>query len=172
MKKIAKRSAEDMMSLYVVFLRALYQIHQNNHWKAIDYGHHLLFERLYNLVKDLVDESAEKTIGLFGNLSKQDKVSSIAAQFSPDKFKDNEAVSCLLSSLSAEKAFQKYATHVYNTLKDSNMTLGLDDMIMSHVNKSELHTYLLQQALKGLGVEPNEKKPEEPEEDEEEKDDE
>ena len=138
-----------MMSLYVVFLRALYQVHQNNHWEARDYGHHLLFERIYSGIQEMADEAAEKTIGVFGELTKQDKISTIASQFDTSKFEKHGKMKYAASSLASEQAFQRYAAHVYEALRQSGeITLGLDDMIMSQASKSELHMYLLQQIMK------------------------
>jgi DNA-binding ferritin-like protein len=144
-----ERSALDMMSLYVVFLRALYQVHQQNHWEAQDYGQHLLFERIYEGIKEMADEAAEKTIGLFGDLTKQEKISSIASQFAHSKFKREGKMKYAASSLRAEIAFQKYATYVYKTLKESeDFTLGLESLIADQISKSEVHSYLLKQILK------------------------
>ncbi|NJO18663.1 MAG: hypothetical protein HC877_23935 [Thioploca sp.] len=82
----------DLLSLYLVFLRALYNLHQNNHWEAEDYGHHLLFQRIYESVKEMVDEAAEKIVGLFGKITKQDKISS------------NQPVSLMLRNMREQKS--------------------------------------------------------------------
>jgi DNA-binding ferritin-like protein len=150
MKKFAdERKSVDVMSLYVAFTRALYLVHQQNHWESKSYDFHLLLQRIYESTQEMSDDAAEKTIGIFGELTKQDKISSIAAQFSSSKFGDDK-FSVIKSSLAGEEAFQKFATHVYKTLKESgDLTLGMDDLIMSQVSKSELHTYLLKQVLKG-----------------------
>jgi hypothetical protein len=72
-------------------------------------------------------------------LVSQDHVDELTKFFNPDG--DIE------SSLKAEKAFQTFATNLYNDLKESGeLTLGVDDMIMGHVSSSEVNTYLLQQA--------------------------
>jgi DNA-binding ferritin-like protein len=133
-------SAVEKMSLYVVFLKALYLIHEMNHWKVKqNYGNHLMFQRLFEGVQEMVDEAAEKTIGVYGDLVSQDHVDELTKFFNPDG--DIE------SSLKAEKAFQTFATNLYNDLKESGeLTLGVDDMIMGHVSSSEVNTYLLQQA--------------------------
>lgn len=135
----------ELMSLYVAYLRALYQIHQNNHWKCKGtdfYGNHLLFERLYGDVLGMSDNAAEKAIGVFGSLDTcSEKIAEIVGKFtSEDNF--------LLSSLKAEKAFLALSKTVYDELeKSKELTLGMDDLIMANANISENHCYLLQQAL-------------------------
>jgi DNA-binding ferritin-like protein len=148
MKKLAqeKRSPQDLMSLYVTFLRALYLLHQQNHWRTPGYAEHLLFQRIYEAVQEAVDEAAEKTMALYEKLDKQEKVSTITDKFNPT---EPTVLACLKSSLAAEIAFGKFAERVYNTLKEMNaITLGLDDMIMSQASGGEVRIFLLQQAIK------------------------
>lgn len=57
-------------ALYIASLKALALIHQHSHWTAKGvtfYGDHLLFERLYNDTLELLDEAAEKFVGLLGD---------------------------------------------------------------------------------------------------------
>lgn len=135
----------DLMSLYVAYLRALYQIHQNNHWKTKGndfYGNHLLFQRLYESVQEMADGAAEKTIGVFGDLNvSPEKIAEITEKFNSE---DNSVV----SSLKAEKGFQALSTMVYDELEKADLlTLGIDDALMANANTSETHCYLLQQAI-------------------------
>jgi DNA-binding ferritin-like protein len=137
--KTAQVSPVELMSKYVALLRAIYLLHQRNHWEAKQYSNHLLFQRLYEGTQEMLDEAAEKTMGLYGELKVYNE-SAIS-----EKFYDAEHP--MESSLKAEKAFQDFAKKLYDALKKSDqLTLGLDDMIMSQVSKSELHCYLLQQA--------------------------
>lgn len=131
-----------LMSAYVAFLRALYLIHQEGHWKAKEYGNHLLFQRLYEGIQESADEAAERVIGLFGDIPNQTElINEIKAKFTAENHIEN--------SLRAEKGFLDLSKKTYNQLKDNNaITLGLDDLIMSLASKSEVHVYLLQQALK------------------------
>ena len=142
MKKTAQKSPVELVSMYVLFLRALYLIHQENHWKTRGYDLHLMFQRIYQGVQEMADEAAEKAVGVYGELSKQEHLGTLVERLS----QSDDPVE---RSLMAEKAFQQFATKVYKALKEGDgLTLGVDDMIMSHVNKSEVHTYLLQQAEK------------------------
>lgn len=137
-----------MLSEYVSFLRALYLIHQNNHWLCSGedfYSKHQLFQRLYESTLSDLDTAAEKSVGLTGKLDVNPAImSKIIDTFCPDKF-EGDMVKC---SIEAEKAFLRYSTYLYDSIKDSeDMTLGLDDMIMSIANNHEEHVYLLSRIL-------------------------
>ena len=139
MEKTAQNAAA-VFSQYVAFLRALYLLHQRNHWETKGYADHLLFQRLYEGTQEMADEAAEKAIGIFGTLGNQKGVSKLAEKY-------YNASDPVAGSLKAEEAFQKLCKDTYDSLEASKkLTLGLDDMIMAHASKSELHTYLLQQA--------------------------
>jgi len=140
MKKTAQNPIQHM-TLYVAFLRALYNTHQNNHWETKGpnyYGNHLLFQRLYESTADLVDQAAEKTVGVFGELAKHDDwIGKITNKYSADKYGGDH----VKSSLEASKAFLDLSEKLYNNLKESGkITLGLDDMIMATSNAVEVHT--------------------------------
>lgn len=140
--------SQQLMSLFVAYLRALYQIHQNAHWKSSGdsfYGDHLLFERLYNATQETADQAAEKTIGLFDELDDLTNViSEIVEKFNFDKYE-----SITSACLAAEQEFQKLCKKVYDDIKkDKSFTLGLDDMLMEIASKHEVHIYLLKQTTK------------------------
>lgn len=137
-----------LMSLYVAYLRALYQLHQNAHWKTKGsnfYGNHLLFQRLYEGTQESVDEAAEKALGVFGELKENnDLIKDIVNKFNVENF-DNDYIQSLLK---AEQAFLALSQTLYNQLKNLKaMTLGLDDLIMSIANRHEVHVYLLKQVV-------------------------
>jgi DNA-binding ferritin-like protein len=138
-------------ALYLAALKAMAIIHQHNHWttKGSDfYGDHLLFERLYDSTLENLDTAAEKFMGVFGEgpfdyqlqttllnsvLLKYNKLSG-----SPEEM-----------SLAVEKQFLKLSVQFYEMLEEEdNLSLGMDDMIMSIASKREESVYLLQQALK------------------------
>jgi len=148
MKKLAQSDPGKLMGTYVAFLRALYIIHQNGHWKCKGpsfYAHHLMLERIYKSAAEDADLAAEKTIGLFGsdsiNLSAQSKlIQQITERYSSENNLEN--------SLKAEKDFVILSKKIYNTLKEADsLSLGLDDAIMSISNNREGNIYLLQQSL-------------------------
>ena len=135
-----------ILSAYVAFTRALYMLHQQNHWEAQAYGDHLLFQRLYEDAQDLADDAAERTMGLCGEVGFEG-AEAIAKKF---EARVKTLSSLLESSLEIERAFQDVSQNTYSALKEKEMlTLGLDDLIMSQASVGEVHIYLLQQALKG-----------------------
>lgn len=150
--KVAQQTMDEeahkLLSMYVAFTRAMYLLHQENHWAAQHYADHLLFQRLYEEVQEeIVDDAAERVIGLCGSLLLEGTESVIAKKFSP---KEDSLTALLESSLAIEKAFQSICKKTYKEIKDKDMmTLGLDDMIMAQASVGETHIYLLQQELKG-----------------------
>lgn len=150
MIKLADMPPAKLMSLYTAYLRALYLIHQNNHWKCRGpnfYGNHLLFERLYEETQKSADTAAEKTIGLYDRLDDmQDFVKTVARKYSPENYGGD----CVKAGLEAEKMFLRISKTVYSKL-EKRLTLGLDDMLMELASKHEVHVYLLIQASKPEG---------------------
>ncbi|MEL7340989.1 MAG: hypothetical protein AAGM67_10915 [Bacteroidota bacterium] len=124
--------------------------HQHGHWMAYgpsQYGDHLLFARLYENLDDEIDELAEKIVGVFG-------VSSFTASSLVTKMHTFvlrwDKVGCpFKGSLMAEKALQKCLQETYDKVKENgDMSLGLDDYIMSLASAHETALYLLQLRLK------------------------
>jgi DNA-binding ferritin-like protein len=150
MKKLAQqRKPSELMSLYVVFLKSLYLLHQQNHWKTPGYAEHMLFQRLYEAIQEPLDEAAEKAVGIFGELNKQEKATALVVRF---ETKGETAVDFLQSSLDAERAYQDFTKRIYEMFKDTGaITLGLDDMLMAQASLGDVRIYLLQQALKVHG---------------------
>jgi len=132
----------------VAYLKAIYTIHQQNHWLSKGdhfYGNHLLFQRLYESAQEDLDSIAEKCIGIFGEESVDYKFQLKVTQNIMNKYVSQKG---LEQSLSAEKDYLKILKTCYIVLKEKDsMTLGLDDMIMSIYSKREESVYLLQQAL-------------------------
>lgn len=147
---MANAKVENFMRGYVAFLRALYLIHQNNHWQSKGpnfYSNHLLLQRIYESAAESTDAAAEKAIGLYGNdvvnLSAHTKLAhEIAAKY------DSKSDDLIKSSLDAEQDFLKFSQKFYDYLKSENeMTLGLDDLIMNVASQREEAVYLLKQAM-------------------------
>jgi DNA-binding ferritin-like protein len=141
--------ASKILCSYLAMQRVMYIVFQHAHWKCkcpAFYGNHLLFERVYKDVRKLVDTTAEKIIGVFGNdsLNHENQVEMIAGMY---KYTSEDHVE---NSLMAAKDFLKLADEAYNRIKEmGDMTLGLDDMIMSQCNEVEEYVYLLSQASPG-----------------------
>lgn len=136
----------DLLSQYVAFLRALYLIYQQNHWETPAYSQHLLFQRLYEKVQENADQAAERVIGLTGKLMHKGLEGRIAQKFTS---KEKNLGSILKSSIDVENKFHSFNNYLYKFLKEKKViTLGLDDLIMSHSSDSEERLYLLKQSLK------------------------
>lgn len=142
-------------SKYVAYLRSLYLIHQTHHWLVAGknfYGNHLLFERIYKSAADNADSAAEKMIGLFGSDALNPKTQADFIHDFLKKYTQNDiSVEALLeSSIKAEQDFISLSKEFYQSLNESeDMTLGLDDLIMSVCNERETSLYLLKQAYNG-----------------------
>jgi len=147
-KLAQKPEAVEIMSLYVAFLRSLYQLLQNAHWKSKGpefYGKHLLFERLYTATAETADSAAEKCIGVFGELdSCTEIIAELCEKFDAKHFDDD----FIQSTLKAEQMFLAFSQTIYDQLKEMKaITLGLDDLILSIASQHEVHVYLLKQSL-------------------------
>jgi DNA-binding ferritin-like protein len=133
---------------YVCLLRAAYLIHQNGHWKCSGgnfYGNHLLFQRIYESVSDRTDAIAEKIIGIFGNDALRTKKHPSRMSEICDKFTDENP---LVNSIEVEKMICLALENIYDEIKESgNMTMGLDDILMSQHGDAETSIFLLRQAL-------------------------
>lgn len=138
-------------ALYIATLKAMSLIHQHSHWLTNGenfYSDHKLFESLYDSSLENLDKAAEEFIGLFGddclNYDLQvDLLNKIML-----KYKNLEG-SPLEMSLAIERDFLKLSKDTYNFLEeDGQLTLGMDDMLMSIASEREKSVYLLQQTLK------------------------
>jgi len=140
--------AAKFLSTYTAFLRALYLIHQNNHWISKGhnfYSNHTMLQRLYESAQENADKAAEKVVGLYGSdsINILDQASDIKKFMS--RYTDKNP---LVNSLNAEKDFLKAAQKLYDMLSEADeLTLGLDDLILSICSDREEAVYLLQQAL-------------------------
>ena len=136
--------------LYVATLKAIYFCYQQNHWNSKGpnfYQQHLLFERLYKKTADEIDAAAEKMIGIFGDNPLEfnfqvEMMSKVLKKYSniPD-FID--------LSIKIENDFIKFSEEAFNCFaSEKNLSLGLNDFIMSLCNVHEENIYLLTQFKK------------------------
>lgn len=137
-----KSTTKKLLSKYVAILQALDIIHHSGHWMSKGnefYGDHLLLQRIYEDTEDNMDAAAEKLLGIVDNFSTVEMAQTIQKFISELTEED-----VMARSLEGELAFLLYSEHMYNEIEKANeMTLGLDDMIMSIANKHEEHVYLL-----------------------------
>lgn len=139
---------EELCCYYISFLRAIGLLHQNNHWLSKGknfYGQHLLFERIYKSAQEDVDLAAEKFVGLFNEECLDLNAQSKLIQKTLEKFSGDNLIQL---SLSAEKEFLEFSQKIYDTLKENDeLSLGMDDMLMSVASRREEAVYLLKQSL-------------------------
>jgi len=141
---------EKIAALYIATLKAMALIHQHNHWTThgeIFYAEHLLFEKIYKSSLENLDLAAEKFIGLFEEnfLNYEFQAELLNKVLLKYKNIQNSPVEL---SLMIEKDFLKLSDDAYNFFKeDGELSLGLDDMIMSIASNREESVYLLKQTL-------------------------
>ena len=143
-------SLEQLQNLLAV-LRAAYETYRTSHWQATGegyYGDHLMLQRIYEDAEKAVDQVAERTVGYYGaqsvDLSDQaERVRTWSGTFGREKCP-------VKASLLAARAVRDQLTESYDAIRaDRQMSLGLDDLLMTLASKNDEHQYLLQQALEG-----------------------
>lgn len=145
--KLAKKeNSAILFNNYLAILRVMNILFQHAHWKCKGdyfYSNHLLFQRLYTDTNELIDLTAEKIIGIYGNDNLYDskQLSIMSDMFS--KFENSNMID---NCIEATNAFLTLSQELYNELKESKeITLGVDDMIMASASKAEEFIYLLKQ---------------------------
>jgi DNA-binding ferritin-like protein len=136
-------------------LHALSMYMQHAHWVSKSepyYGDHLLFQRLYEDISDDIDEYAEKFVGLIGHSFISPVKTSATANEILSKcvdFSNSSSGTRLFSDAEKlETLFVGMITSMYKELKTSdNLTLGLDDYLMSLCSKHENNLYLIKQRV-------------------------
>jgi DNA-binding ferritin-like protein len=132
-------------------LRSSYISHQTSHWQVkgpMFYGDHTMMERIYKSVVDEIDTLAEKIVAKFGPEAVDccEQIDMIAdnVHWSDDKCNGDPVLRALVVEESLQKMFEKS----YNDLKGMReLSLGMDDFIMSASNNHESNVYLLRQRL-------------------------
>ena len=138
----------------LAILRALHWSHWTSHWKVKgdpQYGDHLLFGRLYENMVEEIDGLGEKIVSYFGPPSLGDQVGmGLAYEFlSRFPLNDGGPTDLYERALGMEEQLQVELAGTYEDLKAAGeMSLGLDDFIMSLANQHETHQYLLRQRLR------------------------
>ena len=136
--------------------RALHLMYQHLHWMAAGdsfYSDHLLYQRLYKKMSKEIDEVAEKFIGLSGTDSvcpiKTTRICSELLSSFYKNFNTNSNANMFSAyALYLEIIFLELNNEFYKKLKEKEISLGLDDMIMSIHNSHEENVYLLKQKFK------------------------
>lgn len=140
---------------HIAWLRALEIWFHHAHWTTKGktyYGDHLLFERIYNDVSELIDPIAEKAVAMAGGEAADTHMCSklIAEMLCayPSPSRASEATMIAATGLAIVNDYLETLSETYKKLKESGgLTLGLDDLLMSHANKLEEFVYLLKQRV-------------------------
>jgi DNA-binding ferritin-like protein len=145
---------------HIAWLRVLEIWFHHAHWTTKGetyYGDHLLFERIYNDVSELVDPVAEKAVAMCGvKVADTHTCSKLIAEMLcsyPSPSRADEATMIAATGLALVKDYLETLDETYKRLKSAGaMTMGLDDLLMSNANKLEEFVYLLKQRVqKSLG---------------------
>jgi DNA-binding ferritin-like protein len=143
-----KASSDKLMYLQMLLsgLRAAHFAHWTTHWQVqgqSSYGDHLLMERLYTGLVDEIDTLAEKLVGEFGPgaVEPESQVTQMSVYI---KGLVNLEQDPIYRAMLVEEGLQQLFNYVYNKL-EGQMSLGLDDYIMSTANAHETNVYLLRQ---------------------------
>jgi len=147
--------AYPQLSVLLVQLKFLYNVHQNHHWVSKGdsfYGDHLLFQRIYEATLADIDSIAEKAIGL-GSTANVDlplvtsQVMKLVQGYGMTSTIPQPTEFAKRSYL-AEMNFLKTVAHLAEHLKECGlMTRGLDNLLAGIEDKHEGHIYLLKQRI-------------------------
>ncbi len=135
-------------NIFVAMLRVAYDIHQTNHWLfkgPAGYGHHKLYQRIYESALEDLDSCAEKFIGALGDESVSYIVQKELTHKIGLKYKDKSG---LEQSLAVEKDMVNFIETAYQCFEDNGkLTQGIANMIGNVSDARETAIYLLQRAL-------------------------
>lgn len=134
------------MQALLAILRSAHWSHWTSHWQVqgmTSYGDHILMEKLYTGLVEEIDTLAEKIVGEFGGsaIDAVDQAQLMAANLITQSMGEKDP---LKRALLIEENLQKTLKAFYDMLK-SEMSLGLDDFVMSLSNAHETNLYLLRQ---------------------------
>ena len=141
----------EILTCLLGVLRAMKWNYWNSHWMVKGnpyYGDHLLFERLYGEdIDDQIDTLAEKIVAYDANILSGPLMRSAFNKFL-DKHQAN--TDSFSRALEMEASFQQVVRKTYQEVKNSgNLSLGMDDFLMSAANQRETALYLITQRTRG-----------------------
>lgn len=129
----------------LAYLELSYMFYQSAHWqtKGTDfYGDHLLFQRLYEGIRDEVDTLGEKLVGVYGvehvDLHRRITNLTTLANFLDIQYIQKEYISTAL-------VMEKKLLGLLQEADTLNFSSGVKDMFAGFANAHEGNIYLLQQ---------------------------
>lgn len=154
LSKLASGTSEvgKILAALVAWHRAAFFVHQTHHWQTRGpsyYGDHQLFMRIYEEIDPLIDQLAERAIGVSGDPS----VVSLGVQMTLMGLAFNTGFSDAGSpeempgiSLYFERRLLEALERAYATLEQQDaLSMGVDDLLQAIASKHEEFVYLLQQ---------------------------
>ena len=120
-------------------------------------GDHVnIYGEIYTQLDDDLDMIVEKGIGLTGNETLADPVSSLSlaatklAQYPAAA--DQSAETIAQHAFAISKDYIAFIESIYKQFEACGMSLGLDDLLQGLANQYETYVYLLQQRSRGTGL--------------------
>ena len=120
-------------------------------------GDHVnIYGEIYNTLDEDLDQIVEKGIGLTGDESLADPVSSLSmaagllAQQPASANQDAETIAC--NAFEVIKYYVKSIEGIYSQFEACGMSLGLDDLLQGLANQYETYVYLLQQRSRSVSL--------------------
>ena len=117
-------------------------------------GDHVnIYGEIYTSLDEDLDQIVEKGIGLTGDESLADPVSSLSmaagllAQQPASANQDAETIAC--NAFEVIKYYVNSIESIYSQFEACGMSLGLDDLLQGLANQYETYVYLLQQRSRG-----------------------
>lgn len=136
----------ELWSVLLANLQALYVAYQSAHWCSSgqsSYGDHLLYQRLYEDVRDELDRVAERALGVTGDVGLLDPTRFLMTALAAVKLlviPGDAAASMLV----AEKSFLKQVCAIIHALGSvQQLTPGIENLVQGIADKHEEHVYLL-----------------------------
>jgi len=120
-------------------------------------GDHVnIYGEIYTQLGEDLDMIVEKGIGLTGDETLADPVSSLSlaatmlAQYPMAANQNAEMIACAAFEIS--KSYVSFLEGIYSQFEACNMSLGLDDLLQGLANQYETYVYLLQQRSRGTNM--------------------
>lgn len=131
-------------------LHALYVAYQSAHWCSsgtMSYSDHLLYQRLYENVRDEIDSVAERALGLTDDVSIVEPTRFLSSALTALKLMvipGDTAASLLV----AERSFLKQVCSMLHALKSGGQASdGVENLLQGIADGHEEHTYLLKRRV-------------------------
>ena len=146
------------LSVLLVWLQFLYEVHQHNHWVSRGdsfYGDHLMFQRLYEGVLKEIDVVAEKSVGMgvIENVNLHLRINQLQRLMQGHGMMATipQRGELARQSLLIEQNFLVVIDILMNQMyENKTLTNGLENMFQEIADDHESNVYLLKQRISNL----------------------